>query len=343
MKSIISSYIRKILFRIKQRPWHKIVRTLYGTRLYPFIYRSYWHSLFFKKKASTNLTCYYTACPHPTAGIGHQIANWNAGYWYAKQFGLKFVHIPFSVKKWDYILGFGENEMAIKDLLKKNRYKKRKLPLFTNDVEMNVNKKIITSYSGQNVIFIAEQDQPYYDQIGIIENIKSKFNKAKSRKYDKLIYTEENYNIAMHIRRGDIMLDGLDAKSVYKMRFQNNNYYVNILENVISNNQLNKPIYVYIFSQGKEDDFSEFINFDNVKFCLNMDQYSSFIHLVNADLLITSKSGFSYMPALLSDGIKISPKDFWHSYPIKDDWIIADHEGDFDNHKLQTAILKKNN
>jgi hypothetical protein len=49
---------------------------------------------------------YFTAIPNIGGGIGHQLANWIAGYWYAKQFNLKFAHTPFPNPKWDLILGF---------------------------------------------------------------------------------------------------------------------------------------------------------------------------------------------------------------------------------------------
>jgi hypothetical protein len=49
----------------------------------------------------------------------------------------------------------------------------------------------------------------------------------------------------------------------------------------------------------------------------------------DADLLITSKSSFSYKPALLSKGLKVCPKDFWHGYPDTSDWILVDEKGSF--------------
>jgi hypothetical protein len=54
-----------------------------------------------------------------------------------------------------------------------------------------------------------------------------------------------------------------------------------------------------------------------------------------ADLLITSKSSFSYSPALLSRGVKIVPRDFWHGYPDSKQWILADEAGNFDINALK--------
>jgi hypothetical protein len=63
--------------------------------------KSFWSYLLGNSKDSQNkLISYYSAIPNPGAGIGHQMANWIAGYWFSKQFGLKFAHTSFSNQKW---------------------------------------------------------------------------------------------------------------------------------------------------------------------------------------------------------------------------------------------------
>jgi len=69
-----------------------------------------------------------------------------------------------------------------------------------------------------------------------------------------------------------------------------------------------------------------------------MNAQDSFLHLVYADLLITSKSSFSYKPALLNNGIKICPKNFWHGYPNNKKWILCDNNGNFDISSLKQAF-----
>jgi len=66
-----------------------------------------------------------------------------------------------------------------------------------------------------------------------------------------------------------------------------------------------------------------------------MSTKDSFLHMVYADLLITSKSSFSYNPALLSKGIKVCPKDLWRGYPESKDWILVENDGSFDINALQ--------
>ena len=59
-----------------------------------------------------------------------------------------------------------------------------------------------------------------------------------------------------------------------------------------------------------------------------MTAQDTFWHLTQADILLISKSSFSYKPALLSAGIVVAPKNFWHGYPNLRRWIIVDEEND---------------
>ena len=322
-----------IIKKIKRKIWSEIVRRTRNTSFYPYIYRSYWHYLFHKSNKGTNTTCYYSARPNPGAGIGHQMANWIAGYWFARQFGLKFAHIPFSTKKWDDFLGFGNGEPLVSEL-KRQGYKTRRLPLFSekNADEIQLNRLIIQSYAGKKVVFVAEQDQFYKDLYGIMEDIRRKFYSAPTRKNDRLTYSDKNFNIAIHVRRGDIMADPNNPNLA--MRYLSNDYFEKVLKQVIENIKTDKPIHIYFFSQGKPEDYPEFTHYSNLHWCLDMGAQDSFLHFVYADLLITSKSSFSYKPALLNKGIKVCPRNFWHGYPNSKDWILADNDGNFDTQIL---------
>lgn len=330
----------KLIAKIKHRLWSKIVSKVRNTNLYPYIYKSYWHSLFYLKKETEDKNYfYYCAQPNPGAGIGHQMANWIAGYWFAQQFQLPFAHIPFSNSKWESFLGFGEGEIAVADLLRKG-YKKVRLPLFDecNATEVALQKKIIASYASKKVVFVSEQDQGYRDQFGVMEVIKEKFHTAPARNKDQLIFNTESFNIAIHIRRGDIVIGQENQNANLLLRWQGNDYFEKVLRTIVDTVKTDKPIVIYLFSQGVIEDFPEFKQYNNLHFCLDMNAQDSFLHMVNADLLITSKSSFSYKPALLSKGIKVCPKDFWHGYPKTEDFILVDHNG-----ILDANILKNKN
>lgn len=318
--------MKNIYQKIKQRLWGKLVHYTREKSIYPCIYRSYWHYLLFRNNKNKDSKIYYTAKPNHGAGIGHQMANWIAGYWYAKQFGLKFAHSPFSVQEWEDFLGFGNEEKSVNEL-KKHGYKVRKLPLFNeqNQTEYELNKKIIASYSGKKIVFIAEQDQFYRAQFGVMENLQKKFYSAPARKNDKLIYSNDHFNIAIHVRRGDIMSNPNNPNLI--MRYLSNDYFEKVLYQVITQIKTNKPIHIYFFSQGKPKDYPEFSHYSNLHWCMDMGAQDSFLHMVYADLLITSKSSFSYKPALLNKGIKVCPRMFWHEYPNTNNWILAENDG----------------
>ncbi|SOD98321.1 hypothetical protein [Spirosoma fluviale] len=335
---MVRENIFAMLSKIKSRLWSKIVVKFRYTSFYPFLYNSYWHYKLNKNNVF-NLTDsnYYSAIPNRGAGVGHQLANWNAGYWYAHYFGLKFSHTPFSTKSWEDFLGFGEDEVQTELLLNTKGYTAVRLPLFDENKreEIELTKRIIHSYKNKKVVFIAEQDQFYKEQFGVCDAIKKKFYAALAREKNQLVYDENVYNVAIHIRRGDITIGQKKGNTNHIMRWQDNNYFEHVLNNVLKHINTDKEVKIYLFSQGNLNDFKSFIGYKNLTFCLDMSGQDSFLHMVYADLLITSKSSFSYKPALLNNGIKVCPRDFWHSYPSEKDWIIAEEDGTFNSEQIK--------
>lgn len=332
----------KVIRRVRET----ITQRLRKTSFYQVLYPSYWYARFHLGPNNSPHTVapeaihYFSAVPNPGAGIGHQIANWIAGYWYARYFGISFAHIPFSNPHWETFLGFGDNELSVMELTHQRNYKKVKLPLFDEHKpeEVALIRKIIASYCRKPVVFIAEQDQFYADQYGVMNDLKQKFYNTKARLDNRLVYDANCFNIAIHIRRGDITVGQETQNLNLLMRWQDTNYFENVLANVVANLKTSKPIVIYLFSQGEEKNFSSFSKFGIIHFCLNMNAQDSFLHMVYADLLITSKSSFSYKPALLNKGIKVCPGDFWHGYPDTKDWILADENGNFGVSQLNIVL-----
>lgn len=320
-------YELTLKYKIKEHI-RQIVISLFNTINLPYFpYSSYWHMRIAKRSHLKDPeNHFFTAIPNRGAGIGHQLANWIAGYWFAQNFGLKFAHIPFSSEKWENFFCFGTGELTLTELINKG-YKIKRLPRFdeNNEKEVSLIKAIIASYQGNRIVFIAEQDQFYKDQYGIMDVLKQKYYSAPARKSERILFDKKHFNIAVHIRRGDIMSDPTNPNLT--MRFLANDYYEKVLEQIISRTETSKPIHIWLFSQGEPDDYKEFKRFKNIHWCLDMNPQDSFSHMVYADLLITSKSSFSYKPALISNGIKVCPKDFWHSYPKTEDWILVDNYG----------------
>lgn len=110
---------------------------------------------------------------------------------------------------------------------------------------MELNRKIIQSYAGKKVVFVAEQDQFYQDQYGVMDELKRKFYQAPARKKDHLIYSSENFNIAIHVRRGDIMADPTNPNLV--MRYLSNDYLKRYCDK-FWRTFIRPNLYIFIFS-----------------------------------------------------------------------------------------------
>lgn len=318
--SLLSKIYRKIhwilIFKLKSVKWKK------------YLYSSYRHRNKKPKDKANLQTVYITQIPNEGAGIGHQIANFNGGYHYSRVFGIPHAYPGFKNKEWDKFLGFGENEISIKEL-KREGYKIRKLPYFgESEKSKSLIRQIIHSYAGEKVILCAELDQFYQKQYEVVDHIKEKFESSKERKNDSLIYKDGRVSMAVHIRRGDIVEGQKSGADTLTKRWLSLDYYVNIVRQV--KKQIGDKLDIYLFSQGTRDDFIVFEEFGNVIYCFDMDDKQSFLHMLRADILVISKSSFSYKPALLSDGIRICPPDFWHDYPNDRKWIKADRQGMID-------------
>lgn len=314
--------------------------------------------IYYPDHTVTETNVYIAQIPNQGAGIGHQMANYNCGLHLALKYGVGHAYVPFVDKDWDRFLGFEQNELTVKDL-KRQGYKVKKMPSISI-MGHDMLDAIVAYYkqSGQKVILLTQIDEFYAKQYGVIPYIKRKFEEAEARKDDDKLLgdhaevllhknsskgedsvseqaNDNNHrlegvdfiNIAVHIRRGDINSGQVSGDKQLTMRWLSNEYYEKVLDQVVSKLE-DKKINLFIFSQGDKKDYESYEKYGQVYYCLDMSPMESFIHMVRADILITSKSSFSYKPALLSDGIRICPKGFWHGYPDDEKWIVAEEDGE---------------
>ena len=114
-------------------------------------------------------------------------------------------------------------------------------------------------------------------------------------------------NVAVHLRRGEITKDGphrdryieADHAAAKVMR---------ALDTLPKTDA--RPRVLHIHSEGKPSDFEPFLKLGAVLH-LNEDAYTTFHHLVSADVLYMTKSSFSYLAAILSKG-ECFYDPFWH-------------------------------
>ena len=297
-----------------------------------------------KPKSDDINDLYITQVPNDGAGIGHQMSNILGGIHIARMFGIKYAYPGLKGKEdWEKFLGVNQNCKSVREL-KRRGYIIKMLPCFdTNafsnekdidtDKNLNMINSIIKSYAGQKIIFSVYLDQSYRNQYEEVEYIKSRFESAKARECDKLIYDINFINIAVHIRRGDIVSGQTTGQQTLTKRWLDMDYYENVVSRLtekIKNKYPDKSYRIYLFSEGNADEYKSFEKYGDVTYCFDMSAMDSFLHMVRADYLVLSKSSFSYVPALLSDGVRICPDGFWHGYPDDSKWIVVNDNAEND-------------
>jgi hypothetical protein len=247
---------------------------------------------------------------------------------------VRYAHSRFSNAKWDEFFGFSEQLPLAEDLVRKHGYRMRRLPGFrwNSDSEVKLNQRIIDSYADEKVLLVAESNLTYKSQHGVIPELKRYFGDASARRSETLRYDQDHFNIAVHVRR-TVVIDSIvvaEDEENRKKRWLSDDYYLKIIHTLIERGRFPKPIRIYVFSTEDLPEFRKLRSSVDVRSCHEWDEYTSFLHLVRADLLVISKSSFSYKAALFSDGFKICPKHFWHDYPNSPEWILAENDGSLD-------------
>eukprot|EP00978_Attheya_sp_CCMP212_P023302 scaffold71067_cov51-Attheya_sp.AAC.3 len=148
------------------------------------------------------------------------------------------------------------------------------------------------------------------------ESVRSHMREAFLQKNNhRLVNVRHNiadeYHIAMHVRRGDILDPG---------RWLEQKVYATVGRRICTNHgakdKLNITVHVFSSGKNKDGDWKELEAItdtcDNVQFHLDEQEFDSWAYMVVADALVLSKSSFSYIPALLSAGEVHFPQNFWH-------------------------------
>lgn len=355
LKLLFPSNIKDRLFITKDGFRELIFSHLIAHSIFRFwIYPSYWRYLFtkFLKKfclwqpkirMETSHSRYLTGVPNPYAGIGHQLCNWNAALIFASKYNLNFVHHPLISKlkesKWEEFLGFGEGELLYEDVINKKSIKIVKLPRVrwnTNDTKGHfiVSEIINYAYPGSNILFYIANDQSVYDYTIVKDILRTKYWNNKKKNFLKCDFRQDKLNIAVHIRRGDILQMNKKDKN-FQQRWLDNTYFINIINTIKS--QIYDNIVIHIFSQGKIADFSDFEKIGNVVYHLDEDEYKTFHNMILADILIVSPSSFSYFAGIISPGLKIAKYPWLHELPEDSEWIRSDENGNFN----PAALMKR--
>ena len=156
-----------------------------------------------------------------------------------------------------------------------------------------------------------QQNMYHVFKSSLFQQYKEFFYRDKKNRYNK-----EYINVAIHIRR----LSTFDRENnLFEFRrhgVTNKDYLDKI--NLIRNKYINKKLIFHIYSQGGISNFQEFIS-EDIVLHLNEKVLDTFTDLIFADILVTCRSSFSYVAALLSNN-EVYYLPFWH--PPLNHWNI---------------------
>ncbi len=116
----------------------------------------------------------------------------------------------------------------------------------------------------------------------------------RANKMKELYLNPDRFHIAIHVRRHnshDSRIDGTDTPD---------ELYLKIIAALHKKYYFKKPLF-HLFSQGDEAQFKKYSALDTI-FHLNENIENTFISMVFADVLVMSRSAFSYVAGLISEG-----------------------------------------
>lgn len=279
-----------------------------ATRLafYQWLYPATWRRL--HPASGSGVRAYLTIRPNLGAGAGHQVANWIAAYHFADLFGLRFAHVPVQAE-WDRFLGLGIGDRLVDDL-RKEGWRVHRLPLFDEgDADaVEAVRRTIEAFGDRKVIFELEQDQFFRDHHLLCETLTKKFDANPDPSGEVSIFTPDRLSIAVHVRRGDVSREAAMHNPNLRMRFQEIAYFEAALSQVLDALGADIEPQIAVFSQASDEELAGLMAFPGVTIHNRMGALESFANMARADILIASKSSFSYTPALVSRGVRIVHK-----------------------------------
>ena len=142
---------------------------------------------------------------------------------------------------------------------------------------------------------------------------------------------DDKFRIAMHARRGDVSYVN------NKGRFTPNSAIIDTISKIrkFANSQ-NLNYEINLYTNGSDDDMMD-IKSIGINIYNKLPALETLCMLINSDILVTTKSTFSYMAGMISNGL-VFYENYTHPAPKK--WIKLDSDGSFDAGAASKYILK---
>jgi hypothetical protein len=215
----------------------------------------------------------------------------------------QYIHIPIKSIEHNY-----DNDPKflekIEDLMNLKKY----YTPSTLDISNAISDGKIVLFNTNECISRFNQNLDYYIKSETMKKLKNIFWQNKERPFKN----HSNNIVAVHIRRQNSNDNRIDGTNTHL------NYYINKMELILR--KYPESIF-YIYSQKNDvDDYSQIPPYFNVVYRIDAPLFETFTELVDADVLVMSRSSLSYTAALLSDGEIYynpyweKPASFWLKY-----------------------------
>lgn len=187
---------------------------------------------------------------------------------------------------------------------------------------------LLTQIESSSELIIANNFNNLFADDPKVYSLLNKVNIVNSKLLPALYSKKNRLKVAVHVRRGDIMLHEVNFNRIIDNRYFE--VVVNRLIDILKILDLDYDLILHC-----EDDISLDFNSSYQKF-VNENPIASFMDLVTADVIVSSKSSHSTVPSMLSGGVNIYPHDTW--MVRCPGWIKADANGAFDSEQLRSRL-----
>lgn len=306
--------------------------------------RHFWHLIRFRRISKLTVTDYL---PNEGGCSKALMVMFTIGF--CRAYGVKYRHTPFAAvahsdrdqDQWDrdweefFNLGLGEEPIGSKrneafDLFQLCHFKTKDGDDLTAFLDPPLSQPRPAYY-----LEIESLPQPQLQAFyaaNFVDLLKPLIPDFRSRFYsDKLRDKKSAFTVCLHIRRGDVRPTRADM-------WTDTAIFSRVLDEICEILDCTGIDYaIHIFSQGKREDFQE-LEKHGPQYFLDDDPLWTLRQLIEADVLLMSKSCYSYVAAILNDAINIHERSVW---PPFEDWIVRDTDGKLDGAAFERQLRSR--
>jgi hypothetical protein len=273
---------------------------------------------------------FLAAIPHQFCGIGHSFCEWNTARQWSGRLGMEFVNVPLA-SPWAVFLGFGAQAPVWHDLRRLPRLRIVRLPYAdwsgSADAFGNTRRIIETVRSPDPLLFVLADGQNEFDHTVNTAQLRQEFLDHGDWRVIPDHRVPGRLNVAVHIRRGDVAAMKARGDGNWNERFLGLDWFERVMASIVAEQQDGAVPVFHLYSQGTPADFIDFGSGLDVVYHLNVDDRETLFNMIQAEMLVMSPSGFSYLAAILSTGRKIARVPWWHHLPEAEGWLLLGHDG----------------